>query len=132
MLITQWKSKIGVRRIKTIPFLPTPLTTPLLTFRLWSSENQIVGVVSRGGRINESQCTFLRIIIGLVLSLLLPTPIIWFSLDHKRNVSYGVVSRIEERCVHLNTSSTLLIKTPSPSFKWKPAFIKFWINHGKK
>ena len=30
--------------------------------------------------------------IGLVLLLLLPTPTIWFSLDHKRNVSDGVVS----------------------------------------
>ena len=32
--------------------------------------------------------------IGLVLLLLLPTPTIWFSLDHKRNVSDGVVSGI--------------------------------------
>ena len=31
---------------------------------------------------------------GLVLLLLLPTPTIWFSLDHKRNVSDGVVSGI--------------------------------------
>ena len=29
--------------------------------------------------------------IGLVLLLLLPTPTIWFSLDHKRDVSDGVV-----------------------------------------
>ena len=32
--------------------------------------------------------------IGLVLLLLLPTPTTWFSLDHKRNVSDGVVSGI--------------------------------------
>ena len=32
--------------------------------------------------------------IGLVLLLLLPTPTIWFSLDHKWNVSDGVVSGI--------------------------------------
>ena len=32
--------------------------------------------------------------IGLVLLLLLPTPTIWFSLDHKWNVSDGVVSEI--------------------------------------
>ena len=32
--------------------------------------------------------------IGLVLPLLLPTPTIWFSLGHKRNVSDGVVSGI--------------------------------------
>ena len=30
----------------------------------------------------------------LVRLLLLPTPTIWFSLDHKRNVSDGVVSGI--------------------------------------
>ena len=32
--------------------------------------------------------------IGLVILLLLPTPTIWFSLDHKRNVSDGIVSEI--------------------------------------
>ena len=32
--------------------------------------------------------------IGLVLPLLLPTPTLWFSLDHKQNVSDGVVSGI--------------------------------------
>ena len=39
---------------------------------------------------------FPRFVIGLVLLLLLllPTPTIWFSLDHKRNVSDGVVSGI--------------------------------------
>ena len=31
---------------------------------------------------------------GLVLTLLLPTPTIWFSVDHKRIVSDGVVSGI--------------------------------------
>ena len=35
-----------------------------------------------------------RFVIGLVLLLLLPTPTIWFSLDHKRNLSDGVVSGI--------------------------------------
>ena len=47
------------------------------------------------GRINQS---FPRFVIGLVILLLLPTPIptptIWFSLDHKRNVGEGVVSGI--------------------------------------
>ena len=74
---------IGVRRIRTFPFLPTPLTTPSLTFRLWSGENQIVGVGSRSGRINQGQGTFPHFVIGLALLLLLPTPTIWFSLDHK-------------------------------------------------
>ena len=59
-----------------------------------SSENQIVGVGSRSGRISQSECTFPRFVIGLVLLLLLPTPTIWFSLDHKRNVSEGVVGGI--------------------------------------
>ena len=31
---------------------------------------------------------------GFVFLLLLPTPTIWFSLDHKQNVSDGVVSGI--------------------------------------
>ena len=43
---------------------------------------------------NQSQCTFPRFVIGSVLLLLLLTPTIWFSLDHKQNVSDGVVSRI--------------------------------------
>ena len=84
------RNGMGVGRIRTFPFL----TTPSVTFRLWSSENQIVGVGSRSGWINQSQCTFPRFVIGLVLLLLLPTLTIWFSLDHKRNVSNGVVSRI--------------------------------------
>ena len=67
---------IGVRRIRTFPFLPTPS----LTFRLGSSENQIVGVGSRSGRINQSQSTFPRLVVDLALLLLLPTPTIWFSL----------------------------------------------------
>ena len=86
---------IGVKRIRTFPFLPTPLTIPSLTFRLSSGENPIVGVGSRSGRINQSQRTLLRFVIGLVLLLLLPTPTICFSLDHKRNASDGVVSGIE-------------------------------------
>ena len=96
------KLKIGVVRgvisdgigIRTFPFLLTALTTPSLTFRLWSSENQIFGVGSRSGRINQSQCTFPRFVVGLVLPLLLPTPKIWFSLDHERNVRDGVVRGI--------------------------------------
>ena len=85
---------IGVRRIRTFPILPTLLTTPSLAFCLWSSENQIVRVGSRSERINQSQCTFPCFVIGLVLPLLLPTPTIWFLLDHKWNVSDWVVSRI--------------------------------------
>ena len=54
----------------------------------------MVGVGSRSGRTSQSQCTFPRFEIGFVLLLLLATPTIWFSLDHKRNVSDGVVSGI--------------------------------------
>ena len=42
----------------------------------------------------KSQSMFPHFVIGLVLPLLLLTPTIWFSLDHKRNVSNGIVSRI--------------------------------------
>ena len=54
----------------------------------------MVGVGSRSGRISQSRCTFPRFEIGFDLLLLLATPTIWFSLDHKRNVSDGVVSGI--------------------------------------
>ena len=115
--MTYWKSKIGVvSRVISVTkseseesvrfhFLPTPLTTPSLTFHLWSCENQIVGVGSRSRGMNQSQCTFPRFVIGFVLLLLLPTPTIWFSLDHKRNVSDWVISGIG------TLSSTLLIMT---------------------
>ena len=48
-------------------------------FRFWlcrsrSSENQTVGVGSRRGTINQSQCTFSRFVIGFVLPLLFETP----------------------------------------------------------
>ena len=55
-------------------FLPTPLMIPSLTI----CENQIVGVGSRSGRINQSRCSFPRFMIGLVLPLLLTTPTNWF------------------------------------------------------
>ena len=86
---------IGVRRIRTFPFLPTPLTCASLPFCLWSSENQIniVGVGSRSGiKVNQSQCTFPCFVIGLVLLFLLLTPTMWLSLGHKWNISNGVVS----------------------------------------
>ena len=48
--------------------------------------------------LNQSQSTHApthpRFVIILALPLLLPTPTIWFSLDHKRNVSDGVVRGI--------------------------------------
>ena len=92
--------------------------------RLCCSKNQIVGVESRTGGINKSQCTFPRFFINLVLPLLLLTPTIWFSLYHKRNLSYGVVSGIEMR-FHKTISSTLLIMTPTPTSAW-PFEIRCW------
>ena len=91
MKIKNWSCKwshkcdgIRVIRIRAFPFLPTLLLTPSLTFRLWTSENQIVGVGSRNGRIIQLQCMFSRFVIGFVLLL----------LGHKRNVSNEVVNRI--------------------------------------
>ena len=100
---------IVVRGISTFPFSSDSAYNSSLTFLLWSSENQIVGVGSRSRGINQSQCTFPCFVIGFVLLLLLPTPTIWFSLDHKRNVSDWVISGIR------TLSSTLLIMTLTPS-----------------
>ena len=68
--------------------------TSSLTFRLWSSENQMVGVGSKSRRTKpitkrgNVHCDW------FILPLLLSTPTTWFSLDHKRNVSDGLVSRV--------------------------------------
>ena len=48
----------------------------------------------------------------LILPLLLPTPTIWFSLDHKRNVSDGVVSGVGRN------GNVLILLTPIPSRLW--------------
>ena len=112
VVISLWSSENSV---------PIPLMTPSLTFRLWSSENQIVGVGSRSGRINQSQCTFPRFVIGLVLLLLLPTPTIWFSLDHKWNVSDGVVSGVGRN------GNVLILLTPIPSRLWLRLRLRFLI-----
>ena len=55
--------------------------------------------------------------IGLVLLLLLPTPTIWFSLDHKRNVSDRVVSGIGTlfSLDHKLDASLITTLTPTPS-----------------
>ena len=37
---------------------------------------------------------FPHFVIGLVLLLLLPTPTIWFSLDHEQNISDRIMSGI--------------------------------------
>ena len=75
---------IGVGKIRTFPFSCYSAYYPVASFRLWSSENQIVGVGSRSGRISQSKCSLKRFVIGLVLPLLLATPTTQFSLDRKR------------------------------------------------
>ena len=44
-----------------------------------------------------------------ILPLLFPTPTIWFSLDHKRKVSDGVVSGV------VRNGNVLILLTPIPS-----------------
>ena len=55
-----------------------------------------------------------------VLPLLLPTPIIWFSLDHKRNVSDGVVSRVNGR------NGNILVL---PTLRFRPAYDSTYDSH---
>ena len=89
---------IGVGRIRTFPFLPIPFTTPSLMVQ-WKLGCR----GSRSGRTNQSQSPESNIVIGLFfrfclrlrqcslhlivssgdisrISVLLPTPSVWFSL----------------------------------------------------
>ena len=92
--MTWWKLKIGVVVSGVIGSTESESeeSERLHFFRWWSVENQIVDVGSRSGRINQSQSTFPSFVIGLVLLLLFPTPTIWFSQDHERNVNDGIYS----------------------------------------
>ena len=54
---------IGVREMRALPFCSD------------SSENQITVVRSRRGRTDQVQCSFPHFVIGLVLLLLLVTPV---------------------------------------------------------
>ena len=54
---------------------------PLQLQNLRASENQIVGVGRGSGGINQSQCSFLCLVIGLVLLSQHATPTTYFSLD---------------------------------------------------
>ena len=44
--------------------------------------------------LNQSQCVGTCIVIAFIPPPLLPTPTIWFSLDHKRNLNNGLVSGV--------------------------------------
>ena len=50
----------------------------------------------------------------LILPLLLPTPTIWFSLDHKRNLSDRVVSGVGRKWKHPDSSDpdSVALMTP--------------------
>ena len=58
---------------------------------------QIVRVRRRSGRINQSQCTFPRFVIGLDLLLPLPTATIWFLLDHKPNIRIRMLFSLDHK-----------------------------------
>ena len=79
------RDRIGVRRIRTFPFLPSALTTSSLTFK--------PDCRSRKQKWKDARSHALCDLFGFLL--LFPTPTIRFSLDHKRNVSDGIVSGIE-------------------------------------
>ena len=91
---------IGIRRIRTFPFLPIPFMTASLIIQ-W---NYVGGAGSRSGRTSQSQgpesiivigffhfrlrlrpCSFHWTIkdgvIGGPITVVLPTPSVWFSLD---------------------------------------------------
>ena len=95
-------------------FRSHPLTTPSLTFRLWSSGNQIVGVVSRSRRTKPITKRGNVHSDWLILPLLLPTPTIWFSLDHKRNVSDGVVSGVGRKWKRSDSSDSDYVALMTP------------------
>ena len=50
----------------------------------------------------------------LILPLLLPTPTIWFSLDHKRNVSDGVVSGVGRKWKRSDSSDSDSVALTTP------------------
>ena len=93
---------------------PIPLTTPSLTFRLWFSENQIVGVRSRSRRTKPITKHGNVHSDWLILPFLLPTPTIWFSPDHKRNVSNRVVSRVGREWKHSDSSDSDSVALMTP------------------
>ena len=68
--------------------------------------------LSESEELNQSQNVRTCVVIGFFLPLLLPTPTIWFSLDHKRNVSDGAVSGVGRN------GNVLILLTPFPSCLW--------------
>ena len=64
----------------------------------------------------------------LILPLLLPTPTIWFSLDHKRNVSDGVGSGVGRKWKRSDSSDSdyVVLMTPltTPTPTQTPSLVK--------
>ena len=77
----------------SVPILPIPLTTPSFTI-IYDHLRWVVGGASRSGRTKPIATRGNVSCDWFILPLLLPTPTIWFSLDHKRDVSDGVVSGV--------------------------------------
>ena len=78
-----------------------PLTTPSLR----SSVNWVVEDTSRSRtkpitKRGNVRCDW------FILPLLFPAPTIWFSLDHKRNVSDGVVSEVGRKWKRSDSSDS--------------------------
>ena len=96
-----------------------PLTTPLLTFRLWSSENQIIVVGSKRERTKpELQCMGTCIVIRLFFHLCF-----WLrQSDLKQNVSSGVVSGVGRN------GKVLILLTPI----LRASDFDFWFSLGNK
>ena len=61
----------------------------------------------------------------LILPLLLPTPTIWFSLDHKRNVSDGVVSGVGRKWKRSDSSDSDYVALMTPLTT--PIFDFHWV-----
>ena len=88
---------------------------------LRSSENWVVGVTSRSGRTKPITKPGNVHYDWFILPLLLPTLTIWFSLDHKQNVSGEVGSKVgrKQKCSNSSDCDSVglmtLLMTPTPT-----------------
>ena len=87
-------------------------------FRWRSSENWLVGVACRSGKTKPIRTKRGNVHCDwFILPLLLPTPTIWFSLDHKRNEA----TESEEN------ANVPTLPTPIPSSLWLHFSLRFFI-----
>ena len=92
----------------------TALLLSLRLRRLRSSENWVVGVASRSGRTKPITKRFNEHCDWLILPLLLPTPTIWFSLDHKRKEATGVISGVARKWKRSDSSYSDSVELMAP------------------